>query len=171
MFLSLIPAISDQFLSINDIGLYRGVNILLEYIGRRACSGLYRTGPAQWPFFISLFTFALGSTFCGAAGNSPTLIIGRGLVGLGSGGVLVGINTMLVVLSIDDDHYHTDEDKFSITGTHRRQSLYGVARYCPSMSRTLDLLKCTASITGPLYVLVFISARQNINLATEFLQL
>lgn len=44
----------------------------------------------KWSFLGSLGIFELGSLICGVAPNSPVLIVGRAIAGLGSAGILTG---------------------------------------------------------------------------------
>lgn len=44
----------------------------------------------QWLYSISMVLFLVGSAVCGAAPNSPALIVGRAIAGLGCAGLLVG---------------------------------------------------------------------------------
>lgn len=51
---------------------------------------LYTFFSIKWVYLIALFIFEVGSAVCGAAPNSPALIVGRAVAGLGSAGIFSG---------------------------------------------------------------------------------
>ncbi|KAF6806037.1 MFS multidrug transporter [Colletotrichum sojae] len=108
-----IPAITDEFHSLGDIGWYGSAyhlaNAALQpltgkvyrYFSTKACSNpVHRQGVQhglrrQWSFFTFLVIFELGSLICGAAPNSTILIVGRVVTGMGSAGILSGGLTII----------------------------------------------------------------------------
>lgn len=44
----------------------------------------------RWVYSAAMLLFLVGSVVCGAAPNSPALIVGRAIAGLGSSGLLIG---------------------------------------------------------------------------------
>lgn len=51
---------------------------------------LYTFFSIKWVYLFSILIFEIGSAICGAAPNSPALIIGRAIAGLGSAGIFSG---------------------------------------------------------------------------------
>lgn len=55
--------------------------------------------PIRVVYSCCMFLFLVGSAICGAAPNSPALIIGRAIAGIGSAGLLVGSFALIPVLT------------------------------------------------------------------------
>lgn len=51
---------------------------------------LYTLYSVKWVYIFAVVLFEIGSLICGAAPNSLSLIIGRGVAGLGAAGILSG---------------------------------------------------------------------------------
>ncbi|KAI4696805.1 uncharacterized protein J4E88_000984 [Alternaria novae-zelandiae] len=85
-----IPAITNEFSSIGDIGWY-GSAYMLTAAGFILLYGrIYTFFPTKPVFLSGIFLFELGSIICGAARNSNMLIVGRAVAGLGSSGIFTG---------------------------------------------------------------------------------
>jgi MFS family permease len=82
--------ISDQFNSIKDIGWYSSVYFMTTSITQLLYGKLYTWYPIQHIYTVAMVFFLAGSAICGAAPNSPALIVGRALAGIGCSGLLVG---------------------------------------------------------------------------------
>jgi len=92
-----IPAITNEFDSLGDIGWY-GSAYMLTAAGFILLYGRIYTFFRTKPVFLSgIFLFELGSLVCGAAQNSTMLIIGRAIAGLGSSGIFTG--AILIMLN------------------------------------------------------------------------
>jgi len=85
-----IPKITDQFKSINDVGWYGSAYLLTTCAFQLLYGKLYSFLSLKWVYLIALFIFELGSLICGVAPNSPALIVGRAIAGLGSAGIFSG---------------------------------------------------------------------------------
>ncbi|KAK3631642.1 MFS sugar transporter [Elasticomyces elasticus] len=85
-----IPRITDQFNSINDIGWYGSAYLLTTCSFQLFYGKLYTLFPIKWVYLVGLVIFEIGSAVCGAAPNSPALIVGRAVAGLGSAGIFSG---------------------------------------------------------------------------------
>ena len=119
-----IPAITNQFNSIADIGWY-GSAYMLTSCGFILLYGrIYTFFPTKPVFLSGIFLFEIGSAICGAAQNSMMLIIGRAVAGLGSSGVFTG--AILIMLNT--------------VPLHKRPLLQGLFGACFGV----------ASVTGPL---------------------
>ncbi|CAO2658475.1 Nn.00g061980.m01.CDS01 [Neocucurbitaria sp. VM-36] len=92
-----IPAITNQFNSIDDIGWY-GSAYMLTSAGFILLYGrIYTFFPTKPVFLSGIFLFEAGSAICGAAQTSMMLIIGRAIAGLGSSGIFTG--AILIMLN------------------------------------------------------------------------
>lgn len=56
---------------------------------------VFKYFPLKISYLISIFIFELGSLICGVAPNSPTLIIGRAVAGVGAAGIGSGAYTLI----------------------------------------------------------------------------
>lgn len=54
---------------------------------------------ARWVYSGAMFVFLVGSALCGAAPDSPTLIVGRAIAGLGSSGLLIVAYSLVPTLA------------------------------------------------------------------------
>ncbi|KAH7389454.1 major facilitator superfamily domain-containing protein [Phaeosphaeria sp. MPI-PUGE-AT-0046c] len=119
-----IPAITNQFNSIGDIGWY-GSSYMLTSAGFILLYGrIYTFLPTKSVFLSGIFLFEAGSAVCGAAQTSTMLIIGRAIAGLGSSGIFTG--AILIMLNT--------------VPLHRRPLLQGLFGACFGV----------ASVAGPL---------------------
>jgi EmrB/QacA subfamily drug resistance transporter len=119
-----IPAITNQFNSIGDIGWY-GSSYMLTSAGFILLYGrIYTFFPTKAVFLSGIFLFEAGSALCGAAQSSTMLIIGRAVAGLGSSGIFTG--AILIMLNT--------------VPLHRRPLLQGLFGACFGV----------ASVAGPL---------------------
>jgi MFS family permease len=85
-----IPAISNDFKSIQDIAWYGSAYMLTGACSMPICGRLYQIYSTKWTFLVSILVFEIGSAICGAAPNSIALILGRAIAGLGSSGMMNG---------------------------------------------------------------------------------
>ncbi|KAH7084736.1 major facilitator superfamily-domain-containing protein [Paraphoma chrysanthemicola] len=119
-----IPAITNEFDSIGDIGWY-GSSYMLTSAGFILLYGrIYTFFPTKSVFLSGIFLFEAGSAVCGAAQTSTMLIIGRAIAGLGSSGIFTG--AILIMLNT--------------VPLHRRPLLQGLFGACFGV----------ASVAGPL---------------------
>ncbi|KAK3688242.1 major facilitator superfamily domain-containing protein [Podospora appendiculata] len=92
---TVIPKITSDFASLPDIGWYGSAYMLTSCCFQLMFGKLYAGYSVKWLFVITLSIFELGSIICASAPNSPTLIVGRAVAGLGSAGVLTGAMVIL----------------------------------------------------------------------------
>lgn len=119
-----IPAITNQFNSISDIGWY-GSAYMLTSAGFILLYGrIYTFFSTKKVFLSGIFLFEIGSAICGAAQTSIMLIVGRAIAGLGSSGIFTG--AILILLNT--------------VPLHRRPLLQGLFGACFGV----------ASVAGPL---------------------
>ncbi|EUC43791.1 hypothetical protein COCMIDRAFT_99949 [Bipolaris oryzae ATCC 44560] len=92
-----IPAITNDFKSIDDIGWY-GSSYMLTAAGFILLYGrVYTFFSTKTVFLSGIFLFEIGSVVCGAATSSTMLIVGRAIAGLGSSGIFTG--AILIMLN------------------------------------------------------------------------
>ncbi|OHW97502.1 MFS multidrug transporter [Colletotrichum incanum] len=90
-----IPAITDEFHSIQDIGWYGSAYHVANAAFQPLTGKIYRYFSSKWSFFVFLVLFEIGSLVCGAAPSSIVLILGRVLAGIGSAGIMSGGLTII----------------------------------------------------------------------------
>ncbi|KAF4826052.1 Efflux pump mlcE [Colletotrichum tropicale] len=90
-----IPAITDEFHSLGDIGWYGSAYHLANAAFQPLTGKIYRYFSSKWSFFTFLVIFELGSLICGAATSSTILIVGRVIAGMGSAGIMSGGLTII----------------------------------------------------------------------------
>jgi EmrB/QacA subfamily drug resistance transporter len=119
-----IPAITNEFNSLGDIGWY-GSSYMLTSAGFILLYGrIYTFFSTKAVFLSGIFLFEVGSAVCGAAQSSTMLIVGRAIAGLGSSGIFTG--AILIMLNT--------------VPLHRRPLLQGLFGACFGV----------ASVAGPL---------------------
>ncbi|KAH8892910.1 major facilitator superfamily transporter [Thozetella sp. PMI_491] len=128
-----IPAITNLFESIDDIGWYGSAYMLTSCGFILPYGRLYTLFPTKPVFLSGILLFEAGSAICGAASSSLMLIIGRAVAGLGSSGIFTGaILTMVNTVPL-----------------HRRPMLQGLFGACFGV----------ASVAGPLLGGAFTESR------------
>ncbi|KAF3007711.1 hypothetical protein E8E13_009612 [Curvularia kusanoi] len=128
-----IPAITNQFNSITDIGWYSSAYMLTSCGFILLYGRIYTFFPTKPVFLSGILLFEIGSALCGAAQNSIMLIVGRAIAGLGSSGVFTG--AILIMLNT--------------VPLHKRPLLQGLFGACFGI----------ASVTGPLLGGAFTESR------------
>ncbi|OAL43139.1 MFS general substrate transporter [Pyrenochaeta sp. DS3sAY3a] len=93
-----IPAITNRFNSIEDIGWYGSAYMLTCAICNPLFGKIYQLYDTKWAFLISIVIFELGSALCGAAPSSVALIVGRAIAGIGAAGITSGAIMVIVPL-------------------------------------------------------------------------
>lgn len=85
-----IPAITDQFHSLPDVGWYGSAYLLTTASFQLLFGKFYTFFSLKWVYLIAIGIFELGSLLCGVAPNSTALIVGRAIAGVGSAGIFSG---------------------------------------------------------------------------------
>ncbi|KAI0195441.1 MFS general substrate transporter [Astrocystis sublimbata] len=85
-----IPAITDEFQSLADIGWYGSAYLLTTAALQLLFGKLYTYLNLKYVYLTAIVIFEIGSLICGVAKDSPTLIVGRAIAGLGSAGLFSG---------------------------------------------------------------------------------
>ncbi|KAK4505963.1 hypothetical protein PRZ48_003928 [Zasmidium cellare] len=85
-----IPHITNTFHSLPSVGWYASAYLLTLTALQPLFGRLYTFLPSKPVYLTAFATFLLGSLICALAPNSPALILGRAIAGVGAGGVLSG---------------------------------------------------------------------------------
>ncbi|KAI0857695.1 MFS general substrate transporter [Xylaria cubensis] len=94
-----IPYITDEFNSLKDVGWYGSIYLITLCMSQLLFGKLASRYSIRWIYTGSMFVFLVGSALCGAAPNSPALIVGRAIAGLGSSGLLIVAYSVIPTLS------------------------------------------------------------------------
>ncbi|KAF3479939.1 azole resistance protein 1 [Arthroderma uncinatum] len=87
---TVIPKITDDFHSINDIGWYGSAYFITFAAFQLVFGKLFSFYSIKYVFLSSVVIFEVGSLICATALTSSTFIIGRAFAGLGSAGINAG---------------------------------------------------------------------------------
>ncbi|BCS27023.1 MDR family MFS transporter [Aspergillus puulaauensis] len=93
-----IPAITDEFHAISDIGWYGSAYMLTAASFNPVFGRVYQLYSTKWTFISCIIVFEVGSVICGAAPTSTAFIIGRAIAGIGSAGIFTGSMMIIVAL-------------------------------------------------------------------------
>lgn len=93
-----IPAITDEFNSLGDIGWYGSAYMLTTAAFQLIFGRIYRFYDLRTTFLVCIVLFEIGSAICGAAPNSTSFIIGRAIAGIGSAGIMTGAMMSVIPL-------------------------------------------------------------------------
>lgn len=91
-----IPAITNHFNSLNDVGWYASAYLLTMSGFQLFFGRLYTFYNPKWVYLIGISIFELGSLICGVAQSSSMLIVGRAIAGLGSCAIFSGAIILIV---------------------------------------------------------------------------
>ncbi|KAI0391557.1 efflux pump [Xylariaceae sp. FL0594] len=90
-----IPYITDEFMSLPDIGWYGSAYTLASSALQPASEKLYSHFNLRWTFLSFVAVLEVGSLVCGLARSSIAFIGGRAVAGLGAAGLLNGGLTII----------------------------------------------------------------------------
>lgn len=93
-----IPAITNDFNSIADIGWYGSAYMLTAACFNPLFGRIYQMYSTKWAFLSSMLVFEVGSVLCGAAPSSVAFILGRAIAGAGSAGIFGGGMMIMIPL-------------------------------------------------------------------------
>ncbi|KAL2260258.1 hypothetical protein VTK26DRAFT_5768 [Humicola hyalothermophila] len=85
-----IPRITGEFRSLDDIGWYGSAFLMATCATQIPFGRIYTIFPAKWVFIIAILIFMGGSLTAALSPNSPVLIFGRAVQGVGTSGILSG---------------------------------------------------------------------------------
>jgi len=85
-----VPRITGEFRSLDDVGWYGSAFLMATSATQIPYGRVYSLFPAKWVFTSAILIFMLGSLIAGVSPNSPVLILGRAVQGVGTSGILSG---------------------------------------------------------------------------------
>ncbi|KAI6632805.1 hypothetical protein MCOR14_007055 [Pyricularia oryzae] len=94
-----VPAITSEFKSLSHVPWYGSAFFLTTAPLQSAYGKIYTHFDHKWTFLGSVAIFEAGNLVSGLAVNSPMLIVGRALAGIGGGGIITGAFTIIVTVS------------------------------------------------------------------------
>ncbi|KAI1386648.1 major facilitator superfamily domain-containing protein [Hypoxylon trugodes] len=127
-----IPAISDEFHALEDVGWYSAAYNLGSAALQPLTGKIYKCFCLKWSFLTFFVVFEIGSVLCGAAQSSNMLIIGRAIAGAGASGLLSG---SIIIIS-------------SCVPLHRRPTLIGINQGVAQLGTVIAPLIGGAFTTG-----------------------
>ncbi|KAI6359942.1 hypothetical protein MCOR25_006884 [Pyricularia grisea] len=94
-----VPAITSEFKSLSQVPWYGSAFFLTTAPLQSAYGKIYAHFDHKWTFLGSVAIFEAGNLVSGLAVNSPMLIVGRALAGIGGGGIITGAFSIIVTVS------------------------------------------------------------------------
>lgn len=85
-----VPAISDAFHAIDDIGWYGSAYLMTGCAFQLIFGKIFAFYSTKWVFLACVILFEAGSLICALAPTSAVFILGRAVSGLGSAGIFTG---------------------------------------------------------------------------------
>jgi MFS transporter, DHA2 family, glioxin efflux transporter len=85
-----IPRITSEFNSLADVGWYGSAFFLTLAAAQSVWGKVYQYFSLRGTFIVSIVVFEIGSLICAVAPNSPTIIAGRAIQGIGGSGSTLG---------------------------------------------------------------------------------
>ncbi|KAH6627442.1 major facilitator superfamily domain-containing protein [Chaetomium tenue] len=93
-----IPAISDEFSSLNDVGWYGSSYLLTSCAFQLLFGKIYTVFSVRAVFLVSILLFEIGSAISGAAPSSVVFIVGRAICGVGAAGLFAGTIVSIIYI-------------------------------------------------------------------------
>ncbi|KAJ5081844.1 hypothetical protein NUU61_010108 [Penicillium alfredii] len=90
-----VPAISDQFYAIDDIGWYASAYLVTSSATQLLWGHIYTFYSTKTLFLTAVIVFEAGSALCGGAPSSNAFIVGRAIAGIGSAGIFNGATVIV----------------------------------------------------------------------------
>ncbi|KAJ7018830.1 major facilitator superfamily domain-containing protein [Mycena alexandri] len=87
---TVIPKITNQFDSLDDVGWYGSAYLLTSASFQLLWGRFYTFLSIKWVYIAAICIFQLGSLICGVAPTSTALIVGRAIAGVGCAGIFSG---------------------------------------------------------------------------------
>jgi MFS family permease len=85
-----LPAITTEFHTVDDIGWYSSVYLLVQMSCQPVFGRLLQFYEPKMFYMVSLGIFQIGSIVCATSPSSIALILGRAVAGSGAAGIVTG---------------------------------------------------------------------------------
>ncbi|KAH8880206.1 MFS general substrate transporter, partial [Thozetella sp. PMI_491] len=92
-----VPKITAEFHTVNHIPWYGSAFFLTNAPFQSVWGKAFRYFETKRTYIASIFVFELGNLVAGAAPNSPALIAGRAIAGIGGAGIITGAFTIIAL--------------------------------------------------------------------------
>jgi MFS family permease len=99
-----IPAITDEFSSLSDVGWYGSATFLVTGSTSAVWGKLYKYTNIKNSYLVAVAIFLVGSIVAATAQNSASIIVGRAVQGLGISGTLSG--SLIVIHHVSHPRLH-----------------------------------------------------------------
>ncbi|KAM4067090.1 major facilitator superfamily protein [Hirsutella rhossiliensis] len=96
-----IPAITDTFQSLSDVGWYGSVFFLTQTTFQATWGKAYGFYDLRTTLAVSIVVFLAGCVASAAAPSSAVVIAGRAIAGIGASGILGGVFTVIAFITDD----------------------------------------------------------------------
>ncbi|KAJ9209391.1 hypothetical protein DTO166G4_9020 [Paecilomyces variotii] len=90
-----VPTITDHFHSLSDVGWYGSAYLIANATLQLPWGKVFTILSVRGSFLVSIAVFEVGSLICALSPSSLALILGRAVAGIGCGGIVVGVYTIL----------------------------------------------------------------------------
>ncbi|TDZ39414.1 MFS gliotoxin efflux transporter gliA [Colletotrichum spinosum] len=90
-----VPAITSEFHSLSHVPWYGSAFFLTTAPLQSAYGKIYAHFDHKWTYLCSIAIFEAGNLIAGLSVNSPMMIAGRALSGIGGGGIITGAFTII----------------------------------------------------------------------------
>lgn len=94
-----VPAITSEFHNLAHVSWYGSAFFLTTAPLQSAYGKIYAHFDHKWTYLVSIAIFEAGNLIAGLAVNSPMLIAGRALSGVGGGGIITGAFTIIATVA------------------------------------------------------------------------
>lgn len=91
-----IPALTDDFDSLDDIGWYGSAFLLTQCCSTLFLGRVYTFYSPKYVYISLIVVFEIGSAVCGSAPTSTAFIIGRAIQGVGAAGMMSGGMVLMI---------------------------------------------------------------------------
>ncbi|MCJ1312678.1 dynein heavy chain [Agyrium rufum] len=99
-----IPAITDEFHALDDVGWYGSTTFLITAATSALWGKIYKYLNIKWAYLSTIAIFLVGSVVAATAPNSIAVIVGRALQGFGITGTMNG--SIIVINYVSHPKYH-----------------------------------------------------------------
>lgn len=145
-----IPAITNEFHSLPDVGWYGSAYLLTCCSFQLLCGKFYKLYSIKTVYLASVLLFEIGSVICGAAPISATFIAGRALAGVGAAGIFAGTVSLPssppdyigILTELCPDCHHSIYRSLAQAGQDSRSfrcCVWYIVRYWPFGRRSLHI--------------------------------
>jgi len=97
-----MPVVAEQLDAVRSYSLAFSLFVTASLLGMVVAGGLADSRGPTWPLAAGMALFAGGLVICGTATTFPVLLVGRGVSGLGAGGLVVALYVVVAAVFPED---------------------------------------------------------------------